>query len=131
MNRKILIDTCAWIDFLRSKKGHLGDCVSQAIENDRAVVCGVVIAELLQGAKGKKEKQHLETLFNTVECLATEEAVWFEAGNLLQTLRNKGITLPLTDALIATVAQKYTVPVMTIDKHFEHLPVKIICPTSG
>ncbi len=55
MAKRILIDTCGWIDFLRSRDGVLGDYVSLAIEREQAVLCGVVIAELLQGTKGKKE----------------------------------------------------------------------------
>ena len=42
---KVLIDTCAWVDFLRSKQGVLGDYVATAIERDQALLCGVVITE--------------------------------------------------------------------------------------
>jgi predicted nucleic acid-binding protein len=50
---EVMIDTCAWIDFLRKKEGVLGDAVVKLIEFDKAVICDVVVAELLQGAKGK------------------------------------------------------------------------------
>ena len=33
MNDKVLIDTCAWIDYLRAKEGQLGDEVATAIES--------------------------------------------------------------------------------------------------
>ncbi len=65
----MLIDTSAWIDFLRGRAGALGDAVERALSHDTALMCGVVIAELLQGAKGKKEKQQLGFLFANVECL--------------------------------------------------------------
>ncbi|WP_190303239.1 MULTISPECIES: PIN domain-containing protein [Methylomonas] len=42
---------------------------------------------------------------------------------LAQQLRAKGLTLPLTDILIATVAQRHGITVLTLDKHFQHLPV--------
>ena len=45
--------------------------------------------------------------------------------NILQKLRSQGITLPLTDALIAVIAQRYQVKVLTIDKHFQHLAVEL------
>jgi predicted nucleic acid-binding protein len=128
---KILIDTCAWIDFFRSKKGILGNHVANLVETDQALLCGVVITELLQGAKGKKEKQQLEFLISGIEVLDTERMDWIDAGLCLQNLRRKGITLPVTDALIAIVASRNSVPVLTIDKHFDYLSVTVIDPIIG
>lgn len=124
MNKRILIDTCGWVDFLRSTEGIIGDYVSQAIEREQAVLCGVVIAELLHGAKGKKEQQKLDFLFSTIEILPTDESCWHDAGIMLQQQRSKGVTLPLTDGLISAIARKYDIPVLTVDKHFQYLPVK-------
>ena len=126
MRQKILIDTCGWIDFLRSREGRLGDRVESALADDTASMCSVSITELLQGAKGQKEKQQLAFLFESVECLAVVEADWISAGNTLQNLRTQGITLPLTDALIAAVAKRRQFPVLTVDEHFLHLDVKLI-----
>ena len=126
MSRKILIDTCAWIDFLRGKNGALGNAVERALANDTALICGVVITELLQGAKGNKERQQLEFLFANVPCLNVESVDWINAGIALQALRTRGITLPLTDAVIAAIAQRHGVPVLTVDAHFQHLPVTVI-----
>ncbi|TXH70726.1 MAG: PIN domain-containing protein [Thiothrix sp.] len=126
MSQKVLIDTCAWIDFLRSRTGDLGDRVEQALANDQAILCSVNIAELLQGAKGQKEKQQLDFLFNNIECLEVLAEDWLTAGNTLQDLRTRGITLPLTDALIAAVAKRHGVAVLTLDKHFTHLGVKLV-----
>ncbi|MDD2893810.1 MAG: PIN domain-containing protein [Halothiobacillaceae bacterium] len=126
MRQKILIDTCGWVDFLRSREGRLGDRVERALADDAACLCSVSIAELLQGAKGQKEKQQLAFLFESVECLAVLEADWVSAGNTLQSLRAQGITLPLTDALIAAVAKRHQLPVLTLDEHFQHLGVKLL-----
>lgn len=121
----ILIDTCAWIDFLRYPEGELGNKVAIFIENEQAAMCGVIAAELLQGAKSEKQKNQIELLINTVAYLEMQEFDWMNAGKLLQTLRAQGITLPLTDTLIAVVAQRHQVSVLTIDKHFQHLSVKL------
>lgn len=126
MHDKVLIDTCAWIDFLRSTDGVLGNFVTQALESDKAVICGVVITELLQRAKGKKELQKLNFIFSTLEVLPVNDNDWYKAGEMLQKLRSKGVTLPITDALIATVAKNHEVPICTIDKHFLHLAVDLV-----
>jgi tRNA(fMet)-specific endonuclease VapC len=117
----VLVDTCAWIDFLRNTQGDLGDQVAQLISTGRARLCGVVAAELLQGVKTAKEAAKLQMLIDRVPSLPTVEADWHAAGTKLQTLRAKGITLPLTDALIWAVAQRYGAVVLTVDKHFMHL----------
>ena len=121
MSSRILIDTSAWIDFLRSRGGVLGDAVVRALSDDTALLCGVVIAELLQGAKGQKERQQLEFLFANVECLSVLPDDWHSAGRALQALRLSGITLPLSDAIIAAVAQRHGVSILTADAHFQHL----------
>ena len=126
MRQKILFDTCTWIDFLRNKEGLIGDFLASAIEKDQAVLCGVIITELLQGAKGRKEQQQLNFIFENIESLRIEESNWLDAGETLQSLRTKGITLPLTDALIASVSKKHKVPIFTMDKYFQYLDVELI-----
>ncbi len=126
MSGQVLIDTCAWIDFLRGTDGALGDSVALALTGDTALMCGVSVAELLQGAKGAKEKQQLDLVFAQVEQLAIIDADWVSAGVAMQALRAKGIQVPLTDALIAAVALRYKVPVLTVDAHFAHLGVPVV-----
>ena len=126
MNSHILIDTSAWIDFLRGRSGALSDAVERALSDDSALLCGVVIAELLQGAKGQKERQQLEFLFANVECLPVLPDDWHGAGRALQALRLSGIILPLSDAIIAAVAQRHGVSILTADAHFQHLSVGLL-----
>lgn len=126
MTDKVLFDTCVWIDFLRSTEGEAGNLLEDALKNDTALLCGVITTELLQGAKSKKENKQLDLLFSSIESLPCDESVWHEAGLMLQNLRQKGITVPLTDALIAVIANRHHVTVVTMDKHFKHLPVKVI-----
>jgi hypothetical protein len=54
----VLVDTCAWIDFLRYQEGELGNQVAVLIENNQAIITGVIITELLQGVKNEKQQQH-------------------------------------------------------------------------
>ena len=121
----VLIDTCAWIDFLRYQEGELGNQVAVLIENKQVAITGVIIAELLQGVKTEKQQQQINFLINSVTSFPTQEFDWVNAGLILQKLRSRGITLPLADALIAVIAQRYHVKVLTIDKHFQHLAVDL------
>ncbi|MBL6987310.1 MAG: PIN domain-containing protein, partial [Methylobacter sp.] len=110
---------------LRYQEGELGNQVAALIENNQAAITGVVIAELLQGVKTEKQQQQINLLINSVRSFPTQESDWKNAGILLQELRKQGVTLPLTDALIAAIAQHYQIKVLTIDKHFQHLSVDL------
>ncbi len=124
MKSPVLIDTSAWIDFFRGKQSAVTDAVQLALQLGLARLCGPVKAELLQGVKTRKEKQQLSVMFDAVENLNTHELDWEVAGNTLHTLRESGITLPLTDALIAAIAIRHKAQVLTLDHHFSHLEVQ-------
>lgn len=125
MTSVLLIDTSAWIDFFRGKRSAATDAVQLALQLGLARLCDPVKAELLQGVKTKKEKQQLGVMFDAVENLTTHELDWEVAGNTLQTLRESGITLPLTDALIAAIAIRHKAQVLTLDHHFSDLKVQL------
>jgi predicted nucleic acid-binding protein len=126
MSRGVLIDTCAWVDFLRGMPGDLSDRVALAIDQDQAVLCGVVVAELLQGVRAGKEQRSLEFLLANIPCATTLDQDWRTAGLLLGKLRQQGYKIPLTDALIAAVAQRCNLSVLTVDQHFKQLPVVLL-----
>jgi len=125
MTSVLLIDTSAWIHFFRGKQSAVTDSVQLALQLGLARLCGPVKAELLQGTKTRKEKQQLSVMFDAVESLATQEEDWETAGISLQMLRENGVTLPLTDALIAAIANRHKAHVLTLDHHFSHLKVQL------
>ncbi len=122
----VLIDTSAWIDFFRSGSGLAGNVVADLIQFDKAYLTGPVMAELLHGARGKKEISKLKFIFTTIPCLDINQDDWQMTGNTLRQLREKGLSIPLTDVLIATVSIRNNMPVLTLDKHFQHLAVECI-----
>lgn len=121
----ILIDTSAWIDFFRNQSGAVGDIVATLIERDQAVMTGPVLAELLQGLKSRQEIHTLRELFDVLPYIETSRRDWEQTGDLLRKLRQRGIIVPLTDALIANVAKRTGCAVLTLDRHFEHLEVPL------
>ncbi len=126
MSANVLVDTSAWIDYLRESSGKAGDIAAQLIQLDRAFLTGPVIAELLHGCRGKRETAQLQVLFSAVPCLDIIRADWTAAGDALRELREKGLTVPLTDVLIAVVAARNKMAVLTLDKHFQHLSVETV-----
>ncbi len=124
----VVIDTSAWIRFFRYGDDEVSQLVAELVTKDEAVVTGVVLTELLQGVKTDKERLHLTTLFSSLPFIETVRADWQEAGEDLQELRRRGITVPVTDAVIATVARRRGLAVLTTDPHFKSFKVNRIGP---
>ena len=100
--------------------------VADLIRLDKACLTGPVIAELLHGVSGKKEISQLNFIFSTIPCLEITRNDWKVTGDTLRQLRGKGLSIPLTDVLIASVAVRNNLPVLTLDKHFQHLTAQCL-----
>ncbi len=125
----VIIDTSAWIQFFRYGDDEVSQLVADLLGKDQAVVTGVVLTELLQGIKTDKELQRLTTLFSSLPFIETVREDWQNAGEILQALRRRGVTVPVTDAVIATVAHRRGLSVLTTDPHFKHFKVNRGGPT--
>ncbi|MBN1958822.1 MAG: PIN domain-containing protein [Desulfuromonadales bacterium] len=122
---KILIDTSAWIEFFRNDSSPYGDAVVQLVDKSQAVITGPVIAELLQGLKTHRERDSLTEILSILPYAEVSREDWVKTGNLLGTLRRQEITVPLTDALIATIAKNNDHGVLTLDRHFQHFDIPL------
>ena len=81
----------------------------------RAATCGIIIAELLHGAKTSGEEQTFLRMAHSLPFIEADREDWLETGALLLQLRKKGITVPLADALIARLAIKSGCELLAVD----------------
>lgn len=114
---KVLIDTSVWIEFFRKNEPR-HDVVLKLMEEGRICCTGIVIAELLEGAKSEKEVSVLRDFFHVFEFLTESPEIWREAGQLSFHLRRQGKTVGLADCLIAKVASFHKARIYTLDRHF-------------
>ena len=110
----IIPDSNKFIDFWKRPTDEL----KQVFVNQDIILCGVVRAELLQGALSVKNFKEISNDLDSFQEVDLEKDDWDRLGEILYLLRTHGITVPLADAIIATVAIKYGIPVWTGDKHF-------------
>ena len=110
----ILADTNVFIDFWNKPTEELSD----VFEKEDIVICGVVRAELLHGAVSDKDFANITMMLEAFDekSLSTED--WQLLGSNLYKLRKNGVKVPFSDAIIATLAMKYNIPVWTGDRHF-------------
>lgn len=110
----ILADTNIFIDFWNNPTENLKNVF---IKED-IVICGVVRAELLHGAVSAKDFANITTMLEAFDEFHLENFDWQILGENLYRLRKRGISVPFTDAIIATIALKHDIPIWTGDKHF-------------
>ena len=113
----ILVDTNVLINYWNNPKKLL----ELNISKDKHSICGIVKTELLHGAKSDDEADRMLGFFQSFNLIPIDEYDWEFAGLMLQTFRSQGISIPVSDALIAYIGIKYDIPVWTNDKHFKYM----------
>lgn len=115
----VLVDTTIWIHFLRGTDVKFQERLVPLIMTDRAATTPVVVMEILRGAKSQKEYDTLSKDLAALRSFELLPKVWERACKLGYTLRHKGINAPLTDTLIAAVAQEYDALLLHDDRHYD------------
>ncbi len=113
----MLVDTSVWIDFFRKKEPFYSSVLG-LIDSDRIVCVDMVFAELLQGARSKKEFNTIKEFLYIFDFLAESEKVWELAGTTSFKLQRKGKSVGLSDCYIAAFAKVHNVKLFTKDRHF-------------
>ena len=128
-DKPVLVDTSVWVEILRRSVHALRPHLDSLINADRARLCGVVIAELLQGASGAKENAAVEEIADTIPLLESTDQIWIASGRLSRRLRQEGFTIGLMDCYIAALAQEHDCLLLSLDKHFpmiaKHFPLEL------
>ena len=115
---KVLVDTSAWIDFFR-KIEPCHSILMQLMADERVCSVGLIVAELMQGAKSENELSVFRDFAHVFPFLPESSKIWQAAGELSFQLRRKGKTLGLSDCYIAVAAREGNAEILTQDRHFE------------
>lgn len=122
MNPKIVIDTSIWIEFFNHIDTPHNQLTQELIHSNSALLIGPVLFELLQGARNPREIHLLQEALFALSFIEIDRKLWLEAGLLSQKLRKNGITIPMTDCVIAAAAMSHKCLIYTLDQHFDHFP---------
>ena len=117
----ILVDTSAWIEFLRGTDSSVCDAVDRLLDDDLAT-CDAIWMELLAGARDETQLAQLRGLLARTTKLSTSPADYELASALYRTCRLRGETVRrLIDCLIAAVAVRADIEILHADRDFEVL----------
>jgi predicted nucleic acid-binding protein len=116
-----LVDTSAWVEYLRPGLSEVGERVEELVLEDEAAWCDMVMLELWNGARGAEEKRKLAELSAAAPRLETTSAVWALAHRLAVRCRDRGKSVPAADILIAACAVHHEVGLEHKDGHFDEI----------
>ena len=125
----ILIDTSAWVEFLRDTGSATSDRVDALLEHEIAT-CHPIRMEVLAGARDEQHLGDLRGLLARGSLLHTEPTDYEEAAALYRTCRARGERVrKLIDCLIAATAIRNAIPILHSDHDFDvlarHTPLSI------
>jgi predicted nucleic acid-binding protein len=128
----ILIDTSAWIEFLRDTGSPACDRVDHLLDADIAT-CHPIRMEVLAGGRDERHLGALRGLLARASLIPTEPTDYEAAAGLYRSCRRQGETVrKLLDCLIAATAIRTSTPVLQWDHDFEvlarHTPLQLDRP---
>ncbi len=116
-----LIDTSAWVEFLRGTDSAVCDAVDRLLDDDLAS-CDAISMELLAGARDERQLTELRGLLARTTVLPTTPADYELAARMYRSCRSRGQTVrKLIDCLLAAVALRAGVEILHADADFEVL----------
>lgn len=128
----ILIDTSAWVEFLRDTGSPVCERVDELLSREIAV-SEAVRMEVLAGARDERHLNDLRRLLARATLIPTEATDYEEAAALYRVCRRRGETVrKMIDCLIAGVAIRAEMPVLHDDSDFgvlaRHTPLRVDRP---
>jgi hypothetical protein len=120
----LLIDTSAWIEFLRRTGSDVNIAVRRLIRDGTPIATtDVVIMELLAGARTSEDRKRIWGLMNRCAMFPVRPLFEYEkAAELYVRCRAAGFTPANTnDLLVASVAIGKKVPLLEADADFEQI----------
>ena len=127
---RVLVDTCAWSQFLRrNRPGNdpVAREVARLIRADVVEMLGPIRQELLSGAQPQERFAHLQEYLRFYPNLPLDEEDDENAAHYYNLCRRQGVQGTATDLLICAVAVRHGLRIFTTDTDFDlyarHLPI--------
>lgn len=125
---RLLLDTSAYSGFMR---GHpkIKTYIQQAETlSVNSIVLGELRAGFLHGRKREKNEELLQRflLSPRTQTLAVDEETADRYAVIINSLWTLGKPIPTHDMWIAASAMQFGLEIITMDRHFEHIPQVLV-----
>ena len=123
----LFVDTSVWSLALRSDRESARRtpeviALKAALEGGHAVVTtGLILQELLQGFAGPRARREIIERFSALPLVAPDRQDHVEAAELRNRCRRAGVQIGTIDALLARLAIRHELTMLTTDKDFHRI----------
>jgi predicted nucleic acid-binding protein len=102
-----LVDSSVWIEYLRPKGSpNVKERVRTILQKEEMVPCGIIVVEILRGAKNERDFESLRDLLMSLPQIPIDDTVIERASRWGFLLDRKGKVVSTTDLIIASAAYK-------------------------
>jgi hypothetical protein len=133
----VVVDTSVWIDFFRGRPDRHVETLEQLLTaGDDVCLCGVILAEVLQGIRSDIDYRKTKTYLEFLLYLPMDRRTFEMAADIYRILRKKGVTVRKpVDCMIASVAIEQSIPLLHNDRDFDpvekHCGLEVLRVASG
>ena len=128
MKSEYFVDTSVWISYFRDAGSQHGSLIDELVEENRIHINGIVLAELLTGAKDPAEIDRLSAALSGLKLIRSNWMSFQSAGRNGFIIKKKGVSVPLSDVIIATDCIDHGLVLVESDRHYAaisaHLPLR-------
>lgn len=121
MESLVLVDSCIYIT-LSKRRLDPSVVILERLQLEDIVTCGMVRLEVIRGIALPKARTHMESFFDVMQNVPTDNKLWEEACELGWKVTRNGNNMPAQDIIIAACALRVGAAVLTHDGHFDHIP---------
>jgi predicted nucleic acid-binding protein len=126
------VDTSVWSLALRRDRpadaAEVGALERALADGELVATTGLVYQELLQGFRGPRDQRAILARFRALPFLTPDRHDHFEAAQLRNRARRRGVQVGTIDALLAQICIRYELRLLTTDADFariaEHEPLE-------
>lgn len=131
----MIVDTSAWIEYLRRTESPFDLCLDDAVRAGNAIATPApAVMELLAGCRSESEELDLLKLLDRFEILIPDSLGQFEsAARIYRTCRRAGPTVrSMTDCMVAAAALHARRPLLARNRDFDtiarHTGLELVVP---
>ncbi len=116
----VVVDTTVWIDFFAGRPTRQVQLLKSLIENGEDVaLCGVILAEILQGVRADAECARLESILRNFLYLDMSRKTFLSAAHIFRSFRAKGVTIRNSvDCMIAACCIENSAQLLHNDRDY-------------
>ena len=113
----VITDSATWLDYFEKDKSKITSILETLIKEDKIVICGYTLAEVLKNIKDKDAFEKLLKGFLALPYVEIEKEDWIKASKFI--FEFKGLSIEL--GLLCALSQRKNLKILTKNKEIKKI----------